>query len=66
VRKLFRRRRRIKAIGVQHLAFDEVRRRLGEIASRDFLNYLEPLISTGQVARDPGRLGFGVRSFPLQ
>jgi hypothetical protein len=30
-----------------------VRRRLVEVATRDFLSYSESLISTGQVARDP-------------
>jgi hypothetical protein len=55
-----------KPIGVRGSAFDEVRHRLVEIASRDFPNYSEPLISTRQVARDPGRSGFGVRNFSLQ
>jgi len=54
------------ATAYQHSGFKEVRRRLVEIASCDFLSYSEPLISIGQVARDPSISRFDVRSFRPQ
>jgi hypothetical protein len=39
---------------------------LVEIAISDFPEPLEPLITTGQVARDSGKSGFGIRDFPVQ
>jgi hypothetical protein len=39
---------------------------LVEIMISDFLKPLEPLITTGLVARDPKKSGFGIRDFPVQ
>jgi hypothetical protein len=37
-----------------------------EIAISDFPKPLEPLIATGQLARDPGKSGFDIRGFTAQ
>jgi hypothetical protein len=71
---------RIKPIAYRHSAFDEVRRRLVEIASRDFPSYSEPSISTGtggarsreigvrrsgfSIAKENLHRGFAIREIP--
>jgi hypothetical protein len=54
------------ATAYRHSRFKEVRRRLIEIAILDFPSYSEPLISIGQVVRDPSISGFDVRGFRPQ